>query len=177
MPSNMDNKDRASAADREAAAPPHEMRGYETRDANTRGVLVFLAGLFVVLNLVLFGTWRLFRHYSVADRSPAPASYFADERQIPAAPDLEINGREDFLNTYAKQQQELETYAWQDRKAGIVRIPIERAMDLLLEKGLPVMPPGTEAQSTARNSAPKSEKSEASAPSADFHQGSNGDDR
>lgn len=172
MPSSMDDQDRAGAAEREAAA-----RGYETRDANTRGVLGFLAVLFVVLNLVLFGSWELFRYYAVADRPPAPPSSFADERQLPPAPELEVNGREDFQRIYAKQQQELETYAWEDRKAGVVRIPIERAMDLLLEKGLPVMPSGTEAQSTARNSAPTSEKSEASAPSADFHQGSNGDDQ
>jgi hypothetical protein len=140
-------------------------------------VLGFLVVLFVVLNLVLFGTWRLFRHYSVADRPPAPASYFADERQIPAAPDLEINGREDFLNTYAKQQQELETYAWQDRKAGIVRIPIERAMDLLLEKGLPVVPTGTEGQSTAGKLRPKGRRSAANEPNAVLHEGSSGDDQ
>ena len=61
---------------------------------------------------------------------------------------------EDLQKMYAKQQQELETYAWEDRKAGIVRIPIERAMDLLLEKGLPVVPSGAEGQSTAGNSPP-----------------------
>ena len=60
-------------------------------------------------------------------------------------------GREDLQKIYAKQQQELESYAWEDRKAGVVRIPIERAMDLLLEKGLPVMPSGAEGRSTAGN--------------------------
>jgi hypothetical protein len=175
VPSSMDDQDCAGATDRQAAAPPYEMRGYETRDANTRGVLGFLAVLFVVLILVLFGTWRLFRFYAVADRSAAPASYFANERQIPASPDLEVNGPEDFQNIYAKQQQELDTYAWQDRKARIVRIPIERAMDLLLEKGLPVMPSGTEGQSTVGNLAPKSRKNSADAPNAALHEGSGGD--
>jgi hypothetical protein len=31
----------------------------------------------------------------------------------------------------------LSSYGWVDREAGIVRIPIDRAMDLLAERGLP----------------------------------------
>ena len=187
MPSSMDDAGRANTGDRDAAglpretparaAPPHQTRGYETRDANTRGVLGFLAVLFLVLNLVLFGTWRLFRHFSVTEQPPAPASPFASERQVPPAPDLEVNGREDFQKIYAEQQQELESYAWVDRKAGVVRIPIERAMDLLLEKGLPVMPSGAEGRSTAGNLERKSRRSEANAPSAALHEASSGGDQ
>jgi hypothetical protein len=53
-----------------------------------------------------------------------------------------VNSREDLLETQARQRQELETYSWEDRNAGIVRIPIDRAIDLLLQKGLPVIPSG-----------------------------------
>jgi hypothetical protein len=153
VPSNMDDREARGHESPPHETPLHETRGYETRDANTRAVLGFLAVLFVVLNLVLFGSWRLFRYYTVADRPPEPASSFADERQIPPAPDLAVNGREDLLNSYAKQQQDLEIYAWEDRKAGVVRIPIERAMDLLLKKGLPVAPSGSEKESAPENSA------------------------
>jgi hypothetical protein len=34
----------------------------------------------------------------------------------------------------------LEGYGWVDREAGVVRLPIERAMELLLERGLPTRP-------------------------------------
>lgn len=34
----------------------------------------------------------------------------------------------------ASQLQQLDTYGWVDRKAGIIRIPIDRAMDLLIEE-------------------------------------------
>jgi hypothetical protein len=185
MPSSTDDPGRAGAGDRDAAVTPQATStpatlpsgapGYERRDANTRGVLGFLAFLFVVVNLVLFGTWWLFRYYSVAERSPVPASSFADERQLPPAPDLEVNGREDFQKIYAEQQQELETYAWEDRQAGVVRVPIERAMDLLLQKGLPVMPSATEGQSTAGNLAPKSSASGTSASSAAYRDASGRD--
>ncbi len=34
----------------------------------------------------------------------------------------------------------LYSYGWVDEKAGTVRIPIERAMDLIVQRGLPVRP-------------------------------------
>ena len=37
----------------------------------------------------------------------------------------------------AAQQQKLKTYRWVDRQAGVVAIPIDRAMDLIAEQGLP----------------------------------------
>jgi hypothetical protein len=134
MPSNTGD---ASQIGGNLSAPP--ALGYETRDANTSAILGFLGFLFFVLALILAASWLLFRYYTVVERQPAPASSFAGLRQLPPPPDLEVNGREDFLNAYAKQQQELEAYAWEDRQKGIVRIPIERAMDLLAQKGLPVV--------------------------------------
>jgi hypothetical protein len=146
MPSSMDDARATGLRGRDAAADPHNMPGYETRDANTQSVLGFLVVLFVALGLTLLGTWQLFRFYAVTDQQPAPASSFADERQIPPEPELAVNGRDDLLKMYAKQRQELDTYAWEDRKAGTVRVPIDRAMDLLLQKGLPVSVPEAGAQ-------------------------------
>jgi hypothetical protein len=187
MPSSTDDAGRAGAGDRDAAPPAEETPtlttpaseapGYETRDANTRGVLGFLAVLFVVVNLVLFVTWRLFRYYEVAERSPVPASSFADQRQLPPAPDLAVNGPEDFQKMYAEQQQKLDSYAWEDRQAGVVRVPIERAMDLLLEKGLPVMPSAAQGQSAAGTFAPKSRASGSSASSAVYRDSPRRDDQ
>jgi hypothetical protein len=128
----------SSMADPGRSGPPTP--GYETRDVNTTAVLGFLVFLLLVLALTMFGVWKLFRHYSAAEHQPVPAFFFENVRQVPSGPDLEVNAREDLLQIYSKQQQELETYSWEDRKAGTVRIPIERAMDLLLQKGLPVVP-------------------------------------
>ncbi|HEV2330417.1 MAG TPA: hypothetical protein VGY56_16670 [Verrucomicrobiae bacterium] len=41
------------------------------------------------------------------------------------------------LALYAGQNQKLNSYGWVDRSNGIVRIPIDRAMDLLMQRGLP----------------------------------------
>jgi hypothetical protein len=161
MPPKMGDDGQTDTARGGSSAP-----GYETRDANPNAVLGFLAFLFLVLALILFGTWRLFRLYNVAEQQPAQASSFAGVRQIPSGPELEVNGREDFLNTYAKQQQELETYSWEDRKAGTVRIPIEQAMSLLLQKGLPVVPPGTEDKPSYGKPPRNNAKSKSGAPSS-----------
>ena len=144
MPSNTDDLGRVPA---DSAA-----RGYETRDANTKGVLVFLAVLFVVISCVLLGSWGLFRHFSVADAPPAPASSFSGERQLPPPPELQTSGRVDFQHLYDEQQQELKTYGWVDRQAGAVRLPIDRAMDLLVQKGLPTLPAAAQPPSTAEKS-------------------------
>jgi hypothetical protein len=111
--------------------------GYETRDANARGVfnfLVFLGIMLVVSGLVC---WGLLRYFSSREAGPA-GSPFEDTRELPLGPQLQVNPREDWLKFHEQQEQALETYEWENRGSGIVRVPIERAMDLLLQKGLPV---------------------------------------
>lgn len=41
----------------------------------------------------------------------------------------------------AHEEHILHSYGWTDQNAGMVRLPIERAKDLLLEQGLPVREP------------------------------------
>jgi hypothetical protein len=120
-----------------------ETRGYEIRDANPAALLGFLALLFLVLAATLFGTWLVFRYFAFAGREPNPGSSFANVRQVPPGPELQVDPREDLLKAYAEQQQLLENYSWADRKSGAVRIPIERAMDLLVQRGVPVLSPAT----------------------------------
>lgn len=38
---------------------------------------------------------------------------------------------------YAAQNQKLNSYGWQDRSNGVVHIPIDHAMDLVVQRGLP----------------------------------------
>ena len=131
---------------------------YETRDADVRGVFRFLVvmGLALVFTLIL--CWGLFRYFSATEAEPNPASPFAERRQLPSGPQLQVNPREDWLKYHAAQQQALQSYAWEDREAGTVRVPIERAMELLLEKAVPVAGPKTAA--AAGKPAPKDNPSQ-----------------
>jgi hypothetical protein len=113
--------------------------GYETRDANAGGAFKFLVALGIVLVVTGLVCWGLFRFFSAHDVNQAASdSPFADTRQLPLGPQLQVNPREDWLKFREEQEKSLETYAWENRSAGTVRVPIEEAMDLLVKKGLPV---------------------------------------
>jgi hypothetical protein len=50
---------------------------------------------------------------------------------------LQIKGAVDLANLRAAEEANLDSYGWIDQNSGTVRIPIDRAMQLLLERGLP----------------------------------------
>jgi hypothetical protein len=113
--------------------------GYETRDANARGIFNSLMALGIALVVIGLVCWGLFRYFSAHDVNQAASdSPFADTRQLPLGPQLQVNPREDWLRFREEQEKSLETYAWENRSAGTVRVPIEEAMELLVKKGLPV---------------------------------------
>lgn len=113
--------------------------GYETRDANAGGVVKFLIALAIVLVGSAFVCWGMFHIFTmrVVDEAATP-SPFADTRQLPSGPQLQVNPREDYLKFRQQQEQALQTYGWQNQSAGTARVPIDVAMDLLVKKGVPV---------------------------------------
>jgi hypothetical protein len=60
------------------------------------------------------------------------------------APHLQINSHDDLMALRAREDAELNGYGWVDHSNGIVRIPIARAMDLILARGLPTRSWGIE---------------------------------
>jgi hypothetical protein len=50
------------------------------------------------------------------------------------------DGNQDVANLHARESLLLDHYSWADRQSGKVRIPIERAMELIAQRGLPVAP-------------------------------------
>ena len=57
--------------------------------------------------------------------------------QLPPEPRLQISPSEDWAEMLRREQAVLNSYAWVDRSRCIVRIPIERAMELIAQRGLP----------------------------------------
>jgi hypothetical protein len=108
-------------------------RGHEARDASVRAILwtgAGLVGIAALIQVVLYfqmqGLWRL-RQHALPPASPV-ASALPSE---PPAPRLETAPALDLRALRAAEDARLDGYGWVDRRAGIVHIPIERAIDLL----------------------------------------------
>jgi hypothetical protein len=115
---------------------------WEPRDADVPALL--LIGVIVVVSTVLFALMGggLFRALSLrkdaADPQPPAIAWMGE---APAEPRLQIAPQADLAAYEKAQQQALHSYGWVDRKQGVVRLPIGRAMDLLLQRGLPATAP------------------------------------
>jgi hypothetical protein len=117
--------------------------GHETRDVAFRpiiaagiGLLVLLVGSVVLMRLV-FGYFAT-REARLSPPANPLAKSFA--RQVPPEPRLQPDPLKDLLDMHAEEDAVLNSYGWVDRKSGIVRIPINRAMELLAQRGLPSRP-------------------------------------
>jgi hypothetical protein len=113
---------------------------HEETDVNIRAILTFAAGLIVAAAIIHLLVWVLFGYFSAREaRQPQPEYPLAvqQEQRLPPEPRLQTNPREDLRDLRAAEDEALTTYGWIDRNAGVVRIPIEDAMRITIEKGLP----------------------------------------
>jgi hypothetical protein len=108
--------------------------GHEPHDVAARPVLLAALALAAVLVLVSGGQLLLLRFYEHrAAEHEAPAAPLAEAR-TPPEPQLLPDPRSALLELRAEEEALLHGYGWVNREAGIVRIPIERAIDLLAAK-------------------------------------------
>ena len=117
---------------------PADPGGYEKSDLRTRPILVFAVLLAVVTILVFVASYGMIRFFGWWDRArlETPASTLAT-RTVPPEPRLQVSAPKDLRTLRASEQDILTTYGWVSREAGVARIPIARAMQLILERGLP----------------------------------------
>lgn len=114
--------------------------GHETRDISTRVVVIFAVSLVVGAVLVHFLIWILYVFYGSLQAKAYPRQYPMAQvgaPPLPPAPRLQTQPREDLKNMRSAEDRFLHSYGWVDPSGGTVHIPIERAMQLLLEQGLP----------------------------------------
>ncbi len=131
-----------SDANHAVETPPSPAHQHETRDADIRKLTYLALG---ILALIIFGfvvTEIVFYALVGRQKLTPPRALFTAGAQMPPPPRLqEFVGVE--LQGYLREQNHiLDSYGWVDRNAGKVRIPIDRAMSLLLQQGLPVRPSG-----------------------------------
>jgi hypothetical protein len=113
-------------------------RGREETDVRLRPFLIFGLSLATLAGLSLLAMWLLFDYLAARQTrlGVTPPPLF-EAQQLPPEPRLQVSPQHDLQAMLAAQKAILHSYGWVDRQAGIVRIPIERAMRLLTERGLP----------------------------------------
>lgn len=110
--------------------------GFETRDVPPARVLAVGVGVAVAVGLIALLLLGLSQMLRVVVEEPRPGPLAPVERQVPA-PRLQADPALELEEMQARDRLVLESYGWIDREAGIARIPIDRAMTLLVERGWP----------------------------------------
>jgi len=127
---------------------------YESGDINAVSVTKFGIGMAFLILVFLFSLAGLFRYFAKRAAEAQPREPMgAMVQKLPPEPRLEAHPSVDMKQMRAAEDQILRQYAWIDPDKGIVRIPVARAMQLILEKGLlPANPqPGAPVPAAAGN--------------------------
>jgi hypothetical protein len=113
---------------------------HEESDVNIRAIFGFGAGLIAVAIVVHVAILLLFNGLESRATRQSTATYplaAGQEERLPPEPRLQTDPREDLSELRAREDAVLRSYGWVDRNGGVVRIPIDRAMELTLQRGLP----------------------------------------
>jgi hypothetical protein len=153
--------------------------GFEQSDVKITGILVFITALsiFVVVTAILcYGIGKVINARMNKEDGPNTRwTKTVDVRQLgnlPNNPDLQNkvaeltqqfptprvqvdDGNQDVADLHAREDLLLDNYSWADPAHTKVRIPIERAMQLIAQRGLPVAPAIQTAPLLTGDSTPK----------------------
>jgi len=125
-----------------------QLVGYETTDADAGPVVRFALFLLIVTLSIAGLVVGFYKYLDARESAVKGRRYPMSElvrRPPPPRPRLQTYPFTDITALRADERKMLDEYAWVDKNAGVVRIPIERAIDVLAERGLPhrAAAPGT----------------------------------
>ena len=128
----------------------NEEAEFEREDLPAKSVLLFLVGLAVVCVLVVLALKVMYGYLDGYERRHEPVQNplvqtTADTRSVSPGdvtkfpqPRLETNEPREINDFRVQEERTLHSYGWLDQQAGVVRIPIARAMELVAQRGLPI---------------------------------------
>lgn len=123
--------------------------GYEPRDIlGRRNVAIFFTILTVLVMISIWLSLELFSYFeehSVAKKFGALQTTEEGGQGLPPVPRLQDKPTLEMVQLRSMEEEILSNYGWVDKKAGIVHVPIERAMDMLAQSP----PPSREASEIA----------------------------
>ena len=118
--------------ERKQLAPEDQHQG---ADLNFRALLLVGAGLVLLIALAIAGGNLLTPEAADVRATRRPL----DPERIEEPPDPRITQSHRLQRRQLERRvaERLSSYGWVDRDAGVARIPIQRAVELVLERGLP----------------------------------------
>ena len=114
---------------------------HEQLDLNPVQASLFMGFLILLVAIVLAASLGVFHLFATTPRSTSASGLDGLIQTFPE-PRLQIEPQQDLIRLQEKNRNILRTYAWVDREHRVVRIPIERAIDTVLQQGLPEFPEG-----------------------------------
>jgi hypothetical protein len=145
---------------------------FERQDLQPSGILYFLLTIvvgIVICVVLLKGLFAVLDRREKAEQppvNPLVTNVQEDTRHIAPGyprsafpnPKLEEDERGQLNGILLTEDQTLESYGWIDEKSGTVHIPIDLAMDLLVQRGLPVRGQGAANPADAATPSDKNRK-------------------
>lgn len=108
----------------------------ETRDLPVRAPVIAMAATAVTVVLGALVVWRLLHGvWAEADRPPPPLA--ADTATVSTSPPLQRDPVRERQAHATRMAERIDGVGWVNREAGVVHMPVQQAMRLLLERGLP----------------------------------------
>ena len=125
-------------AEAKTSEPINGPSGHELSDLSARNISFFGAGLAVLIIVALLASYGLIAWLrDGAARRAEPPSPLAVVPEPTAGPQLEIQPGRALKAMREQEEAHLKGYGWIDQEKGIAHIPIERAMEILVQKGVP----------------------------------------
>lgn len=110
---------------------------HETTDVESKPLMLSALGLGLAIAVVCaFLIWFFGRLENRAERLDPRLSPLTGG-QSPPAPRLQTSPANDLARMRAAEDRSLHRYRWIDKERGVVQLPIDRAVELLLAEGLP----------------------------------------
>lgn len=126
-------------AEEQAGEPDNERKGFEESDIQAWNVVLVGAGVLggTLIALIIAALWASHLQHDRVVSSPPALPIQAYGNPLPPQPQLRAHPAEDLKTLRARESQKINTYRWINQANGQVAIPIDLAMKLLAQRGIP----------------------------------------